>query len=58
MPPDDTGGIFFCLTPAVGQFEVTTIVVVVVNIYIYKYYYYGSRHSQVTYGSPGIMEIG
>ena len=56
MPPDDTGGIFFCLTPAVGQLEVTTIVVVV-NIYIYNYYY-GSRHSQVTYGSPGIMEIG
>ena len=34
MPPDDTGGIFFCLTTAMGQFEVTTIVVVVVNTYI------------------------
>ena len=51
MPPAASGGISFCLTPAVGQSRVTTIVVVVVNIYIYKYYYVIS-HIQLPYDIP------
>ena len=47
MPPDVAGGILFCLTPAVGQSRVTTIVVVV-NIYTYNYYYISS-HFQLPY---------
>ena len=47
MPPAASGGISFCLTPAVGQSRVTTIVVVV-NIYTYKYYYFIS-HFQLPY---------
>ena len=50
MPPAASGGISFCLTPAVRQSRVTTIVVVV-NIYTYKYYYV-SRHFQLPYDIP------
>ena len=55
MPPDPAGGIFFCLTPAVGQLRVTTIVVVV-NIYTYKYYYF-SGHFQVPLGFTCIARL-